>query len=362
MNQDFIEALRALEKEKGINKDVLIEAIETALVTAYKRDYGADTDVRVNVDRETGKMTVLRRWTVAEVVESPDVEVSLEQARVFDPSFAVGDVLERDVTPKSFGRIAAQTAKQIVVQRIREEERSSIYDKYADSQDEVVNAVVKRVEKGGVYLDIGRTEAFLSAGEMMPTESFRPGDYVKVYMLEVRRAASGPQILVSRTHPGLVRRLFELEVPEIRNGVVQIHAVAREAGFRTKMAVSSLADDIDPVGACVGQRGARVERIVEELKGEKIDIVRWSPDPAQFIANALSPAHVLTVWADEEQKAARVLVPDTQLSLAIGREGQNARLAAKLTGWKIDIKSDVQMQQQLDEMPHETIATDDFDL
>ena len=362
MNQDFIEALRALEKEKGINKDVLIEAIETALVTAYKRDYGTDTDVRVNVDRETGKMTVLRRWTVAEAVESPDVEVSLEQARAFDPSFAVGDVLERDVTPKSFGRIAAQTAKQIVVQRIREEERSSIYDKYADSQDEVVNAVVKRVEKGGVYLDIGRTEAFLSAGEMMPTESFRPGDYVKVYMLEVRRASSGPQILVSRTHPGLVRRLFELEVPEIRNGVVQIHAVAREAGFRTKMAVSSLADDIDPVGACVGQRGARVERIVEELKGEKIDIVRWSPDPAQFIANALSPAHVLTVWADEEQKAARVLVPDSQLSLAIGREGQNARLAAKLTGWKIDIKSDVQMQQQLDEMPHETIAADDFDL
>ena len=362
MNQDFIEALRALEKEKGINKDVLIEAIETALVTAYKRDYGTDTDVRVNVDRETGKMTVLRRWTVAEAVESPDVEVSLEQARVFDPSFAVGDVLERDVTPKSFGRIAAQTAKQIVVQRIREEERSSIYDKYADSQDEVVNAVVKRVEKGGVYLDIGRTEAFLSAGEMMPTESFRPGDYVKVYMLEVRRASSGPQILVSRTHPGLVRRLFELEVPEIRNGVVQIHAVAREAGFRTKMAVSSLADDIDPVGACVGQRGARVERIVEELKGEKIDIVRWSPDPAQFIANALSPAHVLTVWADEEQKAARVLVPDSQLSLAIGREGQNARLAAKLTGWKIDIKSDVQMQQQLDEMPHEAIAADDFDL
>ena len=362
MNQDFIEALRALEKEKGINKDVLIEAIETALVTAYKRDYGVDTDVRVNVDRETGKMTVLRRWTVAEPVESPDVEVSLEQARAFDPSFAVGDVLERDVTPKSFGRIAAQTAKQIVVQRIREEERSSIYDKYADSQDEVVNAVVKRVEKGGVYLDIGRTEAFLSAGEMMPTESFRPGDYVKVYMLEVRRAASGPQILVSRTHPGLVRRLFELEVPEIRNGVVQIHAVAREAGFRTKMAVSSLADDIDPVGACVGQRGARVERIVEELKGEKIDIVRWSPDAAQFIANALSPAHVLTVWADEEQKAARVLVPDTQLSLAIGREGQNARLAAKLTGWKIDIKSDVQMQQQLDEMPQDTVAADDFDL
>jgi len=362
VNHEFIEALRALEKEKGINKDVLIEAIETALVTAYKRDYGADTDVRVTVDRENGKMQVLRRWNIVAEIENPDTEVLLEQAKLFDPGFSLGDVLERDVTPKSFGRIAAQTAKQIVVQRIREEERSSIYDRFVDSEDEIINAVVKRVDKHSVHFDMGRTEALLSANEMMPGEVLHPGDYVKVYMLEVRRAATGPQILVSRTHPGLVKRLFEMEVPEIRNGVVQIHSVAREAGFRTKMAVSSLQDDIDPVGACVGQRGTRVERIVEELKGEKIDIVRWSQDPAQFIANALSPARVLTVWADEEQKMARVLVPDAQLSLAIGREGQNARLAAKLTGWKIDIKSQSQMDDQM-EMAEETYEEqDDFDL
>ena len=362
VNQEFIEALRALEKEKGINKDVLIEAIESALVTAYKRDYGAETDVRVQIDRQSGKMQVFRRWSVADEVLYPQTQIPLDQARQQDAGVCVGDIVERDVTPRTFGRIAAQTAKQIVVQRIREEERSSIYDKYADSQDEVVNAVVKRVERNSVYLDLGRTEAFLSANEMIPGETLRPGDYVKVYMLEVRRAVTGPQILVSRTHPGLVRRLFELEVPEIRTGVVQIHAMAREAGSRTKMAVSSVQEDIDPVGACVGQRGARVERIVQELKGEKIDIVRWNPDAAQFIANALSPAQVLTVWADEAQKMARVLVPDNQLSLAIGREGQNARLAARLTGWKIDIKSDAQLDDALDAAAAMPDMADDYEL
>ena len=353
MNHEFIDALRALEKEKGIKKDVMIEAIEKALVTAYKKDYGNDTDVRVSINRETGRMQVFRRWKVAEQVENPQTEISLEEAKKIRTGFGIGDVVEKEVTPKTFGRIAAQTAGQMVVQKIREEERSSIYDRYADSTDETINAIVKRVEKNGVYLDIGKTDAFLAQQEIIPGERLTPGEYVKVYVVTVSRSTQGqgPQVHVSRTHPNLVRRLFESEVPEIRNGIVQIHAIAREAGFRTKIAVSSLQDDIDPVGACVGQRGTRVERIVDELKGEKIDIIRWSEVPAQYIASALSPARVTAVWTDETggQKAARVVVPDDQLSLAIGREGQNARLAAKLTGWGIDIKSQSEMDSLMDE-------------
>ena len=347
MNHEFIDALRALEKEKGIKKDVMIEAIEQALVTAYKKDYGSETDVRVTINRDTGRMQVFRRWKVVETVENPQTEISLEEAKKVRTGFGVGDVVERDVTPKTFGRIAAQTAKQMVVQKIREEERSSIYDQYSDSTDETVNAIVKRVEKNGVYLDIGKTDAFLPQQEIIPGERLMPGEYVKVYVVTVNRSTQGPQIHVSRTHPNLVKRLFENEVPEIRNGIVQIHSIAREAGFRTKMAVSSLQDDIDPVGACVGQRGGRVERIVDELRGEKIDIIRWSENPGQYIASALSPARVVGVWTDESngQKAARVVVPDDQLSLAIGREGQNARLAAKLTGWGIDIKSQSEMEK-----------------
>nr|WP_122011591.1 transcription termination factor NusA [Maliibacterium massiliense] len=350
MNQEFIEALSALCKEKGIDKEVLIEAIETALITAYKRDYGQDQEVRVIVDRVSGAMRVLRQQTVVEEVENADTEMSLEEARTLKKGYALGDVVETDVTPRTFGRIAAQTAKQIVVQRIREAERGVIYDAYIERENEVMNAMVHRVEKRNVFMDLGRTEAFMNASETMPNETYNPGDHMRVYVLEVKRTTTGPQVLVSRTHPGLVRRLFEMEVPEIQGGIVQIKSVAREAGFRTKMAVHSLDEDVDPVGACVGQKGIRVERIVEELKGEKIDIVRWSADPVEFIANALSPARVLMVQADDQIKAARVMVPDSQLSLAIGREGQNARLAAKLTGWKIDIKSQSQIEQMQQEL------------
>jgi N utilization substance protein A len=345
VNQEFIEALNELQKEKGVDKNILIEAIETALISAYKRDYGAEHDVRVEIDRDSGAMRVWRRMHVVDEVEDPETELPLKDAKKISSDYQIGDVYETDVTPGSFGRIAAQTAKQIVLQRIREAERGVIYEAYVEREDEVLNAVVRRVEKRNVFLDVGRTEAFMAPSECIPGESYNPGDHIKVYMIEVKRTTTGPQVMVSRTHPGLVRRLFEMEVPEIQSGVVQIKSIAREAGFRTKMAVHSVDDDIDPVGACVGQRGTRVERIVEELKGEKIDIIHWSEDPAEFIANALSPATVLLTRVSEMEKAARVVVPDTQLSLAIGREGQNARLAAKLTGWKIDIKSQSQMYE-----------------
>lgn len=347
MNAEFIEALNAIEKERGINKDVLIDAVENALISAYRRNYGTSNNVRAVIDRDTGEIQLFASKSVVEQVENPHSEISLEKARKVNILYEVGDVLEEEVKAKNFGRIAAQTAKQVVVQRIREAERGVIYDEYVEKENEVLTAIVQRVEKSGAYVELGKTDGLLTPNEMIPGESFESNSRIKVYVLEVRKTNKGPQVLVSRTHPGLVKRLFELEVPEIQTGIVQIRSIAREAGFRTKVSVSSNDPQVDPVGACVGQRGFRVERIVAELHNEKIDIIEWDSDSAVYIAKALSPAKVLMVYINEVEKAAKVIVPDNQLSLAIGKEGQNARLAAKLTGWKIDIKNQSQAEEAM---------------
>jgi len=339
---ELIMALDMLEKEKGISKAALLDAIETALVSAYKKNYNNAGNVRVSVNGETGEIAVYSIKKVVEEVENPAEEIELSEAWKIASYYRPGDILEVQIAPKDFGRIAAQSAKQVVVQRIREAERGMIYDELSEKENEVLTAVVQREERNGVYLELGRSEGFMYATEFIPGESFMPGDRIKVYVLEVLKTSKGPQVLVSRTHPGLIKRLFEFEVPEIQSGIVTIKSIAREAGSRTKIAVHSSDPQVDPVGACVGQRGIRIERIVAELANEKVDIIEWSPDPATFIANALSPARVLAVQINEEEHAARVIVPDNQLSLAIGKEGQNARLAFKLTGWKIDIKSQSQ--------------------
>lgn len=347
MNLEFVEALDAIEKDRGINKEILIDAVENALISAYRRNYGTSNNVRAVIDLETGGTQIYASKSVVEEVENPHSEISLENARKINLLYEVGDVLEEEVKPKDFGRIAAQTAKQVVIQRIREAERGVIYDEFVEKENEVLTAIVQRIEKSGAYVELGKTDGLLTPNEMIPGETFNNNDRIKVYVLEVRKANKGPQVLVSRTHPGLVKRLFEFEVPEIQTGVVQIRSIAREAGFRTKVAVSSADPQIDPVGACVGQRGIRVERIVSELHNEKIDIIEWDMDSAVYIAKALSPAKVLMVYINEAEKAAKVIVPDNQLSLAIGKEGQNARLAAKLTGWKIDIKNQSQAENEM---------------
>lgn len=349
MNVELIEALATLEKEKGINADILLEAIEAALISAYKKNFGTLQNVRVQIDRGTGEIKVFSRKTIVEEVTDPRAEISLAEARRLDPRYELGDVVETEVTPKDFGRIAAQTAKQVVVQRIREAERDMIFDEFANRESDIVTGVVQRIENKNVYIDFGKTEAILSPSEQMPTDEYRQNERIKTYIIDVKKTTKGPQILVSRTHPGLLKRLFELEVPEIHDGTVEIKSIAREAGSRSKIAVHSKNENVDPVGACVGPKGLRVQAIVNELKGEKIDIVKWSTDPAKFIANSLSPAKVLSVDIMPEEKVARVVVPDYQLSLAIGKEGQNARLAAKLTGWKIDIKSESQTEEAEEE-------------
>ncbi|MCR4418937.1 MAG: transcription termination factor NusA [Clostridia bacterium] len=343
MNAEFMEALREIEREKSIPLEMLLEAIEAALLSAYRKNFGTAQNARVEIDRTTGALRVLAQKTVAEKVDDPREEIGLEEAQRLNPRYQPGDKVEVEVTPRDFGRIAAQTAKQVVVQRIREAERNLIYDEFSGREQDIVTGVVRRAEMKTVFVDLGRTEAILAPAEQVATEVYRQGDRIKTYIVEVRKTTKGPQILVSRTHPGLVRRLFELEVPEIHEGVVEIKAVAREPGLRTKIAVHSHDPNVDPIGACVGPRGVRVQTVVNELRGEKIDIIRWSPDPAEFVASALSPAKVVSVELDEDSHAARVVVPDYQLSLAIGREGQNARLAARLTGWKIDIKSESQV-------------------
>ena len=342
---EFISALDALSKERRINKEVLFSAIEVALITAFKKNYGKTANVRASIDRATGAVEVLSCKKVVEEVEDPICEMTVEEARKVNERYGLGDLVEIAVTPRNFGRIAAQTAKQVVVQHIREAERGGIYDEYSQKENEILTAIVQRVEGKNVFVELGRTEGVLEAKEQMPGEDLKVNDRVKVYVLEVSRLGRGPQVFVSRTNPGLVKRLFELEVPEIVTGVVQIKSIAREAGFRTKMAVFSSDPMVDPVGSCVGPRGMRVENVVEELKTEKIDIVKWSSDPAEYIANALNPARVISVFVSDTEKAARVVVPDNQLSLAIGKEGQNARLAARLTGWKIDIKSQSEVER-----------------
>ncbi len=339
MNREFIKAVEELEKEKEISKDLLIEAIESALVSAYKKNYGTSQNVRVNIDRETGDIEVFMRKDIVAEVEDDQLEVSIEDAREVDPKFQVGDVIERQVTPRDFGRIAAQTAKQVVVQRIREAERGLIYDDYSNRQSEIITGIIQRISNDTVFINMGKTEGILAATEQVPGEKYVVNSRIKVFIMDVKKTTKGPQVYLSRSHPGLVKRLFELEVPEIQDGIVEIKSISREAGSRTKMAVYTADENVDPVGACVGSRGTRVQAIVDELFGEKIDIISWSDNPEKLISSALSPAKVEKVIINDDGKSATVIVPDYQLSLAIGKEGQNVRLAAKLCGWKIDIKS-----------------------
>ena len=348
--QEFLETLRELSRERSIDEEILFEAIEQALITAYKRNFGSAQNVRVTLSRDTGHYHVYALKTVVEDTEDEITEISLAQARTIRPEYEVGDVIEIEVTPANFGRVAAQTAKQVVVQRIREAERGMIYEEFQSRESDILTGLVQRVENRNVFIDLGKTEAVLTPAEQIPTESYSHGDRIKAFIVEVKKTNKGPQVVVSRTHPGLLKRLFELEVPEIQEGIVEIKSVAREPGNRSKIAVWSKDESVDPVGSCVGYRGMRVQAIVDELGSEKIDIVKWSEDPAKFIANALSPSKVVSVAVNEAEKVSRVVVPDYQLSLAIGKEGQNARLAAKLTGWKIDIKSESQAaDEELDE-------------
>ncbi len=358
--QEFLETLRELSRERGIDEEFLFEAIEAALITAYKRNFGSAQNVRVTLSRDTGTYHVYAIKTVVEDAADDITEISLAQARTIRPDYVVGDVIEIEVTPANFGRVAAQTAKQVVVQRIREAERGMIYEEFQSRESDILTGLVQRVENRNVFIDLGKTEAVLTPTEQIPTETYAHGDRIKAFIVEVKKTNKGPQVVVSRTHPGLLKRLFELEVPEIQEGIVEIKSVAREPGNRSKIAVWSKDEAVDPVGSCVGYRGMRVQAIVDELGSEKIDIVKWSEDPAKFIANALSPAKVVSVAVNEAEKVSRVVVPDYQLSLAIGKEGQNARLAAKLTGWKIDIKSETQAaDEELDENMNEVEVESD---
>ena len=349
MSAELIHALEQIEKEKGIQKEVLIEAIEVALITAYKRNYGSAQNVEVYIDRLTGDVRVFALKNIVEEVTDPSIELSLEQANRFSADFEVGDVVEVEVTPRKFGRIAAQTAKHVVMHRITEAESGIILAEYSSKEEDIVSGVVSRFERRNVIIDLGRAEAILPPGEQTPGEKYNIHDRIKAYVINVKKTNKSPQIFVSRTHPGLVKRLLELEVPEIHDGTVEIKTIAREAGSRTKIAIFSKNENVDPVGACVGQKGSRIRAIVEELKGEMLDVIKWSSNPQEYIASSLSPAKVVRVDVDEENKVARVIVPDFQLSLAIGKEGQNARLAAKLTGWKIDIKSESQLRAQIEQ-------------
>ncbi|MBE5900626.1 MAG: transcription termination/antitermination protein NusA [Lachnospiraceae bacterium] len=342
---ELLEALNVLEKEKNISKEVLLEAIETALVMACKNQYGKSDNVKVVIDHDTCEFHVFIQKNVVETVEDPTEEISVEKAHEIDASLNVGDIANVEVQSKEFGRIVTQTAKNTILQKIREEERRAQYDEYVTKQHEVVTGVVQRYAGKNVKVNLGKLDATLTENEMIRGEVFKPTERIKVYVLEVKAGSKGPQVLVSRTHPELVKRLFEAEVTEVRDGTVEIKNIAREAGSRTKMAVYSTNPDVDPVGACVGLNGARVNAIVNELKGEKIDIINWDENAAILIENALSPAKVISVIADADEKTAKVVVPDYQLSLAIGKEGQNARLAARLTGFKIDIKSETQARE-----------------
>jgi N utilization substance protein A len=340
MKSDFLLAITQLSAEKNLPKETVLTAVEAALVSAYKKDnFNPNQNVSVKINPNTGKVEVWVEKTVAQKIADPHLEITVKEAKALNKDAKVGDLVMVEATPENAGRIAAQTAKQVILQRLHEAEHSAIFEEYADKEGEVVSGVVQRFEAGQVFIDMGRTEAVLPPSEQVRTERYRVGQRLKVVLLQVARTAKGPRVIVSRSHPELLRRLFELEVPEVYNGTVEIKSIAREAGFRSKIAVSARQEGIDPVGCCVGLRGIRIQNIVSETNGEKIDVVTWSPDSATFIANALSPAHILSVELNKADQVATVIVPDKQLSLAIGKEGQNARLAAKLTGWRIDIKS-----------------------
>ena len=342
MNKELIEALEILEKEKNISKATMLEAIENSLLTACKNHFGKADNVKVNINPTTGDFAVLASKEVVEEVEDPLTQISLAEAKMIAPKYNLGDVVQIPIESKSFGRIATQNAKNVILQKIREEERSVIYNQFFEKEKDVMTGIVQRYSGKNISIDLGKADALLTEAEQVKGEVFRPTEHIKVYILEVKNTPKGPRITVSRTHPELVKRLFEAEVTEIQDGTVEIMSIAREAGSRTKMAVRTNNPNVDAVGACVGKNGERVNAIVEELRGEKIDIVNWDENPGNFIQNALSPAKIVAVFADPDEKTAKVVVPDYQLSLAIGKEGQNARLAARLTGYKIDIKSETQ--------------------
>ncbi len=342
MNTELLEALTILEKEKDISKEVLLDAIEESLIKACKNHFGKADNIRVTMDRETCDYQLIQEKTVVEDVEDKVEQISIEDAKAIDGKYELGDIVQIPIESKSFGRIATQNAKNQILQKIREEERAIIYDQYSEKEKDIVTGIVQRYVGRNVSINLGKADAMLTENEQVKGEVFQPTERIKLYVVEVKKTTKGPKILVSRTHPELVKRLFEAEVTEVRDGIVEIKSIAREAGSRTKIAVWSNDADVDPVGACVGMNGARVNAIVNELRGEKIDIVNWSDNPGILIENALSPAKVISVMADPDDKTASVIVPDNQLSLAIGKEGQNARLAARLTGYKIDIKSETQ--------------------
>jgi N utilization substance protein A len=346
MKSEFLTAITQVSAEKNLSRDVVLEAVEAALASAYKKDNLASANLAVRIDPDTGAIHVYMQKTVVEEVVDSKVEMTLEEARGFQPDAQSGDVINIEVTPHNAGRIAAQTAKQVVLQRLREAEREVVFEEYSGKEGDIVSGVVQRMEGRNVIIDLGKTEAVLPPMEQVRMEHYRPGQRLKLYLLDVFKATKGPQVLVSRTHKNLIRRLFELEVPEIYKGIVELKAIAREPGYRSKVAVTSRQEGVDPVGACVGLRGIRIQNVVNELNGERIDVVQWDPEPSRFVANALSPSQVLSVVILAEENTAEVVVPDRQLSLAIGKEGQNARLAAKLTGWRIDIKSQTIAEQE----------------
>ena len=366
MNTELLEALDILEKEKSISKDTLLEAIEQSLIQACKNHFGKADNVHVNINPETCDFGVYAEKTVVEEVTDPVMEISLANAKMMNSQYDLGDVVNVEIKSKEFGRIATQNAKNVILQKIREEERKVIFNQYYGKEKDVVTGIVQRSLGRNYSINLGKADAILTENEQVKTEVFRPTERIKLYILEVKDTPKGPKILVSRTHPELVKRLFEAEVTEVKDGTVEIKSIAREAGSRTKIAVWSNDPDVDPVGACVGMNGARVNAIVEELRGEKIDIINWSDNPALLIENALSPAKVISVMADPDEKTAMVIVPDYQLSLAIGKEGQNARLAARLTGFKIDIKSETQARESGDfdfyeeEFEEEEFAEEEF--
>jgi len=347
VKSEFMIAITQLAAEKNLPKEVVLQAMEAALASAYKKDSEISGNVVVRIDRETGDHHVFLERTVVQEVTDTRVEIDITDARRIKPHTTIGDTILTEVHPSHAGRIAAQTAKQVVLQRLREAEREMVFEEFSNREGDIVSGIIQRVDAKQIIIDLGKTEAILPVSEQVRTEHYRPGQRMKLYLVEVHRSTRGPQLILSRTHKNLLKRLFELEVPEIYRGVVEIKSIAREAGFRSKVAVAARQEGVDPVGSCVGLRGIRIQNVVNELNGERIDVIQWDPDPARLVANALSPAQVLRVHISPEENTASVIVPDRQLSLAIGKEGQNARLAAKLTGWRIDIKPESAVQEVL---------------
>lgn len=339
MSSELFASLEMIEEEKGISRDVVLDALESALISAYKKHFGAVQDIGVVFDEESDAIRIIARKTVVDEVEDRETQISLDEAKVINEKYTLGDIVEKEVTPASFGRIAAQTARQVILQRIHEAEREKMVNEYSDRENDIATGVVRRIEKRNVLLEIEDTESVLMPNEQVRNDRYAVGEHYKVFVVEVANSVKGVHLIVSRSHPGLVRRLFELEVPEIGQGIIEVKALSREAGSRSKIAVHSTNENVDPVGTCIGPKGMRVQNVIDELRGEKIDIIKYSENPAEYVANSLSPAEVLSIDVDEDKKMCSVVVPEDQLSLAIGREGQNVRLAARLTGWKIDISA-----------------------